>query len=174
MTEAIRIRPAAEEDLPELVELCGAVRARAGFRAGRIKAAGGLSLMLESPFAELLVAECGGRVAGFCGVQLQISTAMGSYAAQIEDLVLHPEFRRRGIGSRLLDAAGAWAKQRGAGGSSSTVTTRISRPCASMRRGTGYGPICSTILNSIFNCAEAPSGLTFPPEGVIVILIRKI
>ena len=70
--------------------------------------------MLESPFAELFVAECGGRVAGFCGVQLQISTAMGSYAAQIEDLVLPPEFRRRGIGSRLLDAAGAWAKQRGA------------------------------------------------------------
>lgn len=115
MTEAIRIRPAAEEDFPELVELLRQLfELEQDFEPDASKQQAGLSLMLESPFAELLVAECGGRVAGFCGVQLQISTAMGSYAAQIEDLVLHPEFRRRGIGSRLLDAAGAWAKQRGA------------------------------------------------------------
>ena len=115
MTEAIRIRPAAEADLPELVELLRQLfELEQDFEPDASKQQAGLSLMLESPFAELLVAECGGRVAGFCGVQLQISTAMGSYAAQIEDLVLHPEFRRRGIGSRLLDAAGAWAKQRGA------------------------------------------------------------
>ena len=115
MTEAIRIRPAAEADLPELVELLRQLfELEQDFEPDASKQQAGLSLMLESPFAELLVAECGGRVAGFCGVQPQISTAMGSYAAQIEDLVLHPEFRRRGIGSRLLDAAGAWAKQRGA------------------------------------------------------------
>ena len=115
MTEAIRIRPAAEADLPELVELLRHLfELEQDFEPDASKQQAGLSLMLESPFAELFVAECGGRVAGFCGVQLQISTAMGSYAAQIEDLVLHPEFRRRGIGSRLLDAAGAWAKQRGA------------------------------------------------------------
>ena len=115
MTEAIRIRPAAEEDFPELVELLRQLfELEQDFEPDASKQQAGLSLMLESPFAELLVAECGGRVAGFCGVQLQISPAMGSYAAQIEDLVLHPEFRRRGIGSRLLDAAGAWAKQRGA------------------------------------------------------------
>ena len=115
MTEAIRIRPAAEADLPELVELLRQLfELEQDFEPDASKQQAGLSLMLESPFAELLVAECGGRVAGFCGVQLQISTAMGSYAAQIEDLVLHPEVRRRGIGSRLLDAAGAWAKQRGA------------------------------------------------------------
>ncbi|MBS5531497.1 GNAT family N-acetyltransferase [bacterium] len=115
MTEAIRIRPAAEADLPELVELLRHLfELEQDFEPDASKQQAGLSLMLESPFAELLVAECGGRVAGFCGVQLQISTAMGSYAAQIEDLVLHPEFRRRGIGSRLLDAAGAWAKQRDA------------------------------------------------------------
>ena len=115
MTEAIRKRPAAEEDHPELVELQRQqFELEQDFEPDASKQQAGLSLMLESPFAELLVAECGGRVAGFCGVQLQISTAMGSYAAQIEDLVLHPEFRRRGIGSRLLDAAGAWAKQRGA------------------------------------------------------------
>ena len=115
MTEAIRIRPAAEADLPELVELLRHLfELEQDFEPDASKQQAGLSLMLESPFAELFVAECGGRVAGFCGVQLQISTAMGSYAAQIEDPVLHPEFRRRGIGSRLLDAAGAWAKQRGA------------------------------------------------------------
>lgn len=176
MTEAIRIRPGRRRGPPGARRTpAAAVRARAGFRAGRIKAAGGLSLMLESPFAELLVAECGGRVAGFCGVQLQISTAMGSYA--------RPRSRTwcctRSSGG-AASGAGSWTRpargrNSGApGGSSSTVTTRISRPCASMRRGTGYGPICSTILNSIFNCAEAPSGLTFPPEGVIVILIRKI
>ena len=103
MTEAIRIRPAAEADLPELVELLRQLfELEQDFEPDASKQQAGLSLMLESPFAELFVAECGGRVAGFCGVQLQISTAMGSYAAQIEDLVLPPEFRRRGIRPKII------------------------------------------------------------------------
>ena len=83
MTEAVRIRPAAEADLPELVELLRQLfELEQDFEPDASKQQAGLSLMLESPFAELLVAECGGRVAGFCGVQLQISTAMGIPAAR--------------------------------------------------------------------------------------------
>lgn len=46
--------------------------------------------------------------------QLVISTAEGAPSAWIEDIVVHPDYRRRGIGRQLLDHLLAWAKQRGA------------------------------------------------------------
>ena len=107
MTEAVRIRPAAEADLPELVELLRQLfELEQDFEPDASKQQAGLSLMLESPFAELLVAECGGRVAGFCGVQLQISTAMGSYAAQIEDPAARHREPAPGRGRRVGETAG--------------------------------------------------------------------
>ena len=74
----------------------------------------GLKLMLDSPLAELLVAELGGRPVGVCGLQLLVSTAQGAYSCHVEDLVLAPECRGRGIGRLLLEAAAEWAQRRGA------------------------------------------------------------
>jgi ribosomal protein S18 acetylase RimI-like enzyme len=42
-----------------------------------------------------------------------VSTAQGSRAALLEDMVVHPEWRRRGIGRRLLDHAIAGARKAG-------------------------------------------------------------
>jgi GNAT superfamily N-acetyltransferase len=46
--------------------------------------------------------------------QLVISTAEGAPSAWIEDIVVHPAYRRRGIGKLLLEHLLAWAKTRGA------------------------------------------------------------
>ena len=46
--------------------------------------------------------------------QLVISTAEGAPSAWIEDIVVHPDYRRRGIGNHLLEFLLAWSKTRGA------------------------------------------------------------
>ena len=113
---AFLIRPAGERDLPALIELLELLfDLEQDFQPDRERQQAGLRLMLGSPCAALLVAEgTEGVVAGFCGVQLLVSTAEGAYSAQIEDVVVAPGFRRRGLGRRLLDGAAAWARNRGA------------------------------------------------------------
>jgi ribosomal protein S18 acetylase RimI-like enzyme len=49
-----------------------------------------------------------------CSAQLLISTAAGGLKALMEDLVISPEFRRQGIGTKLLVALEAWAFAQGA------------------------------------------------------------
>ncbi len=110
------IRPAEERDLPALSGLLDLLfTLEQDFRPDSVRQQAGLRLMLGSPCAALLTAEdSAGSVAGFCGVQLLISTAEGAYSAQIEDVVIAPGYRGRGLGGQLLDAAGAWARVRGA------------------------------------------------------------
>jgi GNAT superfamily N-acetyltransferase len=59
------------------------------------------------------VAEIQGRVAGMCTAQTLISTAEGGIVALIEDLVVGLEYRRRGIGTKLLQSVETWAGIRG-------------------------------------------------------------
>lgn len=46
--------------------------------------------------------------------QLVISTAEGAPSVWVEDIVVHPDYRRRGIGTQLLEHLLVWAKERGA------------------------------------------------------------
>lgn len=62
----------------------------------------------------LKVAEVDQKVIGMCSVQLLISTAEGGMAALVEDLVVNPSYRGRGVGSRLLRSIEQWAKENGA------------------------------------------------------------
>lgn len=73
----------------------------------------GIRLMLANNQAVILVAEKAGTVIGMCSGQLLISTAEGAPVSLVEDVVLLPEYRRMGIGSRLLAAAFDWTVQRG-------------------------------------------------------------
>ena len=52
--------------------------------------------LLRQPHAALLVAETGGRIAGYAAAWFVADEA------ELGDLAVHPDFRRRGIGSRLL------------------------------------------------------------------------
>ena len=74
-----------------------------------------LKRMLEDPARRLvLVAEADGAVIGMVTAQLVISTAEGGDAGILEDLVVDEAHRRTGVGRRLLAAAEAWARARGA------------------------------------------------------------
>ena len=55
--------------------------------------------LLRQPHAALFVAEMAGRVAGYAAVWFVADEA------ELGDLAVHPDFRRRGIGSLLLDRA---------------------------------------------------------------------
>jgi len=75
----------------------------------------GLSLMLENPeYRCIMVAEAEQSVIAMCSVQLLISTAEGSPAGVVEDLVVMPEYRGQGIGKKLLESVQKWAEERGA------------------------------------------------------------
>ena len=55
-----------------------------------------------------------GQAIGVASAQLVISTAEGAPSAWIEDVVVHSDFRRRGIGKLLLGHLLEWAGERGA------------------------------------------------------------
>ena len=54
------------------------------------------------------------RAGGFCTAYQDLHSVRFGYRAWVEDLAVDPERRSEGIGKALLDAAKAWAKERGA------------------------------------------------------------
>ncbi|MGH8704994.1 MAG: GNAT family N-acetyltransferase [Burkholderiales bacterium] len=91
-------------DLPQLVELLGILFAQeAEFAPDPEKQLRGLRLVMEDPATGwICVAREGARVLGMVSILRSVSTAEGGPAGQLEDLVVRPECRGRGIGSRLL------------------------------------------------------------------------
>ena len=71
---------------------------------------------LRHPRALLAVAEVGGAAAGFGLITLQKPhLAMANVAtARLDLLAVGAEFRRRGIGTQIVNALLAWAKKQGA------------------------------------------------------------
>jgi GNAT superfamily N-acetyltransferase len=55
-----------------------------------------------------------GRLVGFLTAYQDIHSVRFGYRAWVEDLAVHPDHRSQGIGKALLDAAKAWARERGA------------------------------------------------------------
>ncbi len=78
------------------------------------RAAVALRDAIESHDAVVLVAEAEGRLVGLCTGYQDLHSVRFGYRAWVEDLAVHPEHRSQGIGKALLDAAKAWATERGA------------------------------------------------------------
>jgi GNAT superfamily N-acetyltransferase len=95
---------ATGKDLPQLVELLGVLFAQeAEFQPDAGKQKRALEAILASPaLGKLFVAREGKRVLAMASLLYTISTAEGGKAAWFEDLVVHPEERKRGIGEALL------------------------------------------------------------------------
>jgi len=78
------------------------------------RAAGALVRAATSEASTVLVAREDERVVGMCTVYLDIESVRFGRRAWVEDLMVDPKRRSRGIGKRLLDAAKSWARDRGA------------------------------------------------------------
>lgn len=72
-----------------------------------------LMLLRHKERAVAFVAEIEGRMVGMCSAQLVCSTAVGGYSAWVEDVVVDPRDRRRGIAREMLEHTAAWCRSRG-------------------------------------------------------------
>jgi len=110
-----RVREARAADLETMVDLLGYLfRQESDFVPAPAKQRRALSLILAQPSAgRLFVLTLGGKVMGMVSLLLTISTAEGGKAAWLEDLVVRPDQRGRGYGTRLLRAAVDWARKEG-------------------------------------------------------------
>src|SRR6185503_14011987 len=106
---------ATAKDLPQLVDLLGVLFAQeAEFHPDAAKQQRALEAILASPaLGKLFVAREGKRVLAMASLLYTVSTAEGGKAAWFEDLVVHPEERKRGIGEALLKHVVATARAEG-------------------------------------------------------------
>jgi GNAT superfamily N-acetyltransferase len=110
-----RIRPATPADLDALIPLIRTLFAlEPDYPFDPDKVRRGLTLLLAMPdLAGVWVVDQQGAVLGLCSAQIVISTAEGGPSAWVEDLVIHPQARGRGLGRALMAAVSAWARERG-------------------------------------------------------------
>jgi GNAT superfamily N-acetyltransferase len=69
---------------------------------------------IESHDACVLIADDDGALVGICTVYQDLHSVRFGYRAWVEDLAVDPDRRSQGIGKAMLNAAMAWAKERGA------------------------------------------------------------
>ena len=73
----------------------------------------GITRLFEHDSSDLLVAKYEGKVIGMITMQRLISSAEGDYVGQIEDLVVNDEYRKMGVGSRLINKMRSMAVEYG-------------------------------------------------------------
>jgi GNAT superfamily N-acetyltransferase len=111
----VRVREACAADLGAMVELLGFLfQQEADFAPSTAKQRRALQLILAQPsLGRLFVLTRADVVLGMVSLLFTISTAEGGKAAWLEDLVVRPEQRGRGHGTRLLRGAVDWARKEG-------------------------------------------------------------
>jgi N-acetylglutamate synthase-like GNAT family acetyltransferase len=109
-----RVEPATLEDLPELTELVMELFARSGdFSPDRDVQERGLQLILEQPNrGRIFVLRNNHQIFGMVNLLFTISTACGGFVVLMEDVVVHPDHRGQGYGTRLLEHVLDFAKQK--------------------------------------------------------------
>jgi GNAT superfamily N-acetyltransferase len=114
---AVEIRAARPGEEGELLGLYDGLFEPPGSRPASwdpVRAAGALADAIGSDRAAVLIAEEGGSVTGLCTAYLDLHSVRFGLRCWVEDLVVDAASRSRGVGGALLDAASAWARERGA------------------------------------------------------------
>ena len=113
MSEVV-IEPATFEDLDELSVLLGELFSEeSDFRPDKAKQLRGLRLIFEQPNrGRVFVLRQDRTIVGMINLLFTISTAEGGFVMVLEDLVIHKGFQGKGYGSKLLDYAINFAKQK--------------------------------------------------------------
>jgi GNAT superfamily N-acetyltransferase len=114
MSEKVVIEPATEADLDELSQMLGALFAQeSDFRPDKEKQLRGLRLIFEQPSrGRVFVLRREGAIVGMINLLFTISTAEGGFVILLEDLVVHKKYQDKGYGTKLLEHAIAFAKQK--------------------------------------------------------------
>ena len=104
LNQLARIEPATLDDLPKLAELLMELfEIEEDFVPNRVLQEKGLQLILEQPNrGRIFVVRTDYEVLGMVNCLFTISTAMGGFVVLLEDVFVHPEFRRQGYGTQLI------------------------------------------------------------------------
>ena len=104
MKSGITIEFAKEEDLKQMAELLSVLfEIESDFEINFDKQYEGIKYLFESSGSNLLVAKHDNHVVGMVTMQRLISSAEGNFIGQIEDLVVKKDYRKMGVGSRLIN-----------------------------------------------------------------------
>jgi GNAT superfamily N-acetyltransferase len=102
---ALKFDSAVAKDLPQMVELLMQLfEQEAEFSPDATKQETALKLIFaDGKLGKLFVARDGAKVVAMASLLFTVSTAEGGRAALFEDLVVRPDYRKQGIGARLLE-----------------------------------------------------------------------
>lgn len=111
----VQVRRATTSDIPQLGGLLAALFAQeADFAPDVNRQARGLRLILEQPgVGHIHCAVMEDRIVGMVSILFTVSTAEGARVAWLEDMVVDPDLRGRGIGGMLLHEAIRCARDSG-------------------------------------------------------------
>ena len=114
---AIVVREATPADIPLILELIAGLAEYERLAHEAVADAADLERALfgPRPAAEVVIAECEGRAAGFALFFVSFSTFLGKPGLYLEDLYVLPALRGRGIGRRLMVHLARLALERGYG-----------------------------------------------------------
>lgn len=109
------VQPATVDDIPALCTLLDHLFAQeAEFTPDRAAQTRGLAAIVTNPsVGAILIARDGNEALGMVNLLWTVSTALGARVALLEDMVVTPAARGRGIGGQLLNAAVAHARGEG-------------------------------------------------------------
>lgn len=110
----VAIEPATAEDLDELSDLLGELfEIESDFRPDKQKQLRGLRLIFEEPSrGRVFVLRRDHSIVGMINLLFTVSTAEGGFVILLEDLVIHKAYRDQGYGSKLLQYAIDFARQK--------------------------------------------------------------
>lgn len=106
----LKIRKVKVEDIAALVELTQ----QWGYETTALEIAANLSRIEQANNAEVFIAEADDKVVGRIFVREHLTLGTSPFA-EIHDLVVHTEYRKRGIGRLLIEAVKDWSREKGIG-----------------------------------------------------------
>jgi GNAT superfamily N-acetyltransferase len=111
----MQINPANAEDIPALCDLLNILFSQeAEFKPDYPAQSRGLERIINNPeIGLIIVARQDNRVIGMVNLLFTVSTALGERVALLEDMVVLPDFRGAGVGSKLLEQAVQSARMAG-------------------------------------------------------------
>ena len=114
LNQMARIEPATLEDLPQLVALTSVLfEEEKDFVPDPARQERGLGAILEQPSrGRIFVVRTDYEIMGMANVLFTISSAMGGFVILLEDVIVHPDFRKLGYGTQLIEYVIDFAKRK--------------------------------------------------------------